>query len=116
MHLDCPRARAEFVGNRLVGQADDEEIEHLALAWGQRSKSRRRFSRRRFNFANPLALLQRTMHGIAYLLFLKRLLKEVDRTSLHRADSYRDVALSGHNNDGQGEAPRSFSRFCSSRP
>ena len=104
MHLDGLDADAEHVGDLLVELADDDQLEHLALALGELLEP-----------ARGVGLLQAAVAGLAleaqalldhaqHLALAEGLLDEVHRALLERGHRHRHVAVAGDEHHRQAAA------------
>src|SRR5262245_43495346 len=100
MHLDRLLDDPQLAGDLLVQTTEHDEIEDLALAWGQRAEPSSKVGD-----TSPVAVfssvfLHRPTHGIEHVTRPIRLREEIYRTRAYRADAHRDVAVRGDEHDG----------------
>src|SRR5262245_59295177 len=100
MHLDGVLGDPQLAADLFVQTTDNDEIEDLALARGQRAEPSSEVGH-----TSPVAMfssvfLDRPTHGIEQVTRPIRLREEIYRTRAHRADAHRDIAVRGDEHDG----------------
>ena len=98
--LDGDLAQPQFAGDLLVHQAGGDEAHHLAFALGQAVEACS-YVRQALLVLSPAAIaFDRRGDRVQHVLIAEGLGQEIDRAGFHGLDRHGDVAVPGHEYDG----------------
>src|SRR5215471_4655327 len=100
MDLDGNLAQPQFARDLFVHQAGGDQAHHLAFAFGQAVEACPQLRCSLLVLAPASIALERGGDRIQHVLIAKRLGQKIDRAGFHGLDRHRDVAVAGHEYDG----------------
>src|SRR5690606_14635097 len=109
MDLDGLLTQTEFRGNLLVGHAVHDHLHHLSLTRRQGGDTVVDQLPALLGLAHLIPILERLLHLFQKFMIVERLLDEVVRASLHRANGHRHIRVTAHDDHWQPDP--SLSKF-----